>query len=75
MIIKDESYHKNNSFFVFFLFLFVCFFLTRSLIAALPLLPQLLNCNFHVAVMGSGFDQTGKVLKQNLTSCGNPIPS
>lgn len=29
----------------------------RSLIAALPLLPQLLKCNVHVAVMGSEFDQ------------------
>lgn len=29
----------------------------RSLIAALPLLPQLLKCNIHVAVMGSEFDQ------------------
>ena len=80
MILKDESYHQNNYccfFFVLFLFCFVLFFVFCKItqLAALPLLPQLLNCNAHVAVMGSGFDQRGKVVKQNLTTCGNPIPS
>ena len=69
IIIKDESYlyHQNKFFFVLF---------ARSLIAALPLLPQLLKCNIHVAVMGSEFDQMGKVLrKADLISCGNPSPT
>lgn len=71
IIIKDESYlyHQNKLFCFFVLF-------ARSLIAALPLLPQLLKCNIHVAVMGSEFDQMGKVLrKADLISCGNPSPT